>query len=257
MSFTTTASRPLRSSLARASATGSAAVLRREAHQGLSRPSHGCEGAEDVRRRLELELEALASGALDLGVLGGTRAEVGYGGRHQEHVGATELLARGGLEAGGRLDVDEADPGGARQRHVGRDQRDLRAAPDGFLGERDPHATRRAVAHIADGVDRLARAARPSRAPRARPSSAGQSPTRGPRRRPVPARSPRVSPRGGRAGPPPIPPSRPGGPRRAGRSAPRAGGGSRGCRVSRGARTCGRSSLGRAPAGRWTPAPRS
>ena len=68
---------------------------------------------------------------------------------------AGELLPDGGRELVRRRDVDAAHASRPLKRDVGRDQGDLRPPPGAMLRQRQPHASARAVADEADGVDRL------------------------------------------------------------------------------------------------------
>ena len=86
-------------------------------------------------------------------------AVVGDGSGHQDHVGvaACERLA---LEVGsGRRRRRPRRRAGGWTADVRGEQRHAGAAPARLVGERDAHAARRAVADVAHGVDRLARAA--------------------------------------------------------------------------------------------------
>ena len=74
MSLTTTASRPLATSLPRARVDRAVAVLGGEADQRLAVAALRGEAREHVARRLELELQALAPGLLDLAVGAAPRA---------------------------------------------------------------------------------------------------------------------------------------------------------------------------------------
>ena len=123
-----------------------------------------------------------------LTILSSTRLggpEVGHGGGHQQHVGVRELVARGGQQLGRGLDLDRPHARRRRERHVGGDQGHLGPAPGRLRGQRDAHASGRAVADVAHGVDRLARAAggdedpQPVRAARRPACRARPRPSRG------------------------------------------------------------------------------
>ena len=77
-----------------------------EADNGLTLTAAGGERGEDVLGRLEIELEAACSLAVDLLAGGVPGAEVGWGRRHHEHVGGIELAPEGVSELGGGLDID-------------------------------------------------------------------------------------------------------------------------------------------------------
>ena len=87
------------------------------------------------------------------------RPVVGDGGGHQQHVGALEASAQAAASSAAVSTSTSVTPGGARQRDVGGDDRDLGAAARGLVGEREAHPAGRAVADVAHGVDRLARPA--------------------------------------------------------------------------------------------------
>ena len=93
-----------------------------------------------------------------LGALGGERLGrpvVGDGGGHDHDVG---VLAAGeglGLELGGGGRLDELHARRRGDGEVRAEQRDTGPAPAGLGGEGDAHASGRAVADEADGVDRL------------------------------------------------------------------------------------------------------
>ena len=92
-----------------------------------------------------------------LGRLGG--AVVGDGCGHDDHVrvGAAQRLA---LEVGGSRRLHNGHTGWRRHREIRGEKRHVGASRSRLLGERDAHATRRAVPDVAHGVERLARAAR-------------------------------------------------------------------------------------------------
>ena len=159
MSFTTTASRRLRSSLLRARSTAPSPCSAANPTSTCAGPPALAQRGEHVAGRLELEREPLAPGLRDLRLLRRGGPEVGHRRRHQEHVGRVELGERGPLELGGALDVDVADAGLARERHVRRHDRHLRPAPGRLGGQCEAHPARGAVADEANRVDRLARAA--------------------------------------------------------------------------------------------------
>ena len=161
MSLTTTASRPLRSSLPRprstapspCSAAKPTSVWPGRARPPTARPARPSVGSSASARPSRPLLVILSVDRL-------ARPEVGDRRGHQQHVALGEGVARGRLEQlGGGLDLDDPHAGGRGQRHVGGDQGHLRAAPGGLGGQREAHAARRAVADVAHGVDRLARAA--------------------------------------------------------------------------------------------------
>ena len=156
-SFSTTRSRPLRSSFARARSTPSAPGLGREADEHLARPACGADGREDVVGRLELERPGAL--ALVLRVERARRPVVGDGGGHQHDVGRGGLRQGLALELGRGLDVDDL-PEARPHLRVGDDGDHLGAAARRLVGERRAHPARAAVAEEAHGVERLARAAR-------------------------------------------------------------------------------------------------
>ena len=86
-------------------------------------------------------------------------AEVGDGGRHDDHVGLGGPAQHGGFHLGGGLDRDDLDARPDRAGHGG-DEGD-RGPPrrGGLLGDGVALLARRAVADEADRIDRLAGAA--------------------------------------------------------------------------------------------------
>ena len=166
MSLSTTASRPLLSSLPRAWAAAFA-VLGREADQDLPGAARRRERSQHVGRGLQRQRQLVAACLLDLGVLRLHRAEVRDRGGHQQHVGVGELGLGGGVQLRGGLHDHHPHARRRLQGHVGGDQRDLGAAAGGLRGQRHAHPPGRAVAHVAHRVDRLARAARRDQDPQA------------------------------------------------------------------------------------------
>src|SRR5438105_6210310 len=114
--------------------------------------------AQHVPRRLERHLprrgilRALAVSSLP-------RPVVRDRGGHQDEVGTASGERLAGHVLGGRS-LDDLHPSGRLHREVGRDERHLRPAAAGLLGERDAHPAGRAVAEEADRVERLACTAR-------------------------------------------------------------------------------------------------
>ena len=107
-----------------------------EADNGLTLTAAGGERGEDVLGRLEIELEAACSLAVDLLAGGAPGTEVGRGRRHHQHIGGVELAPEGVGELGGGLDVDPPHtrmaPGGRRSRRPGSPPlRAARRAPRG------------------------------------------------------------------------------------------------------------------------------
>ena len=110
MSLTTTASRPLPRELARGrSSIAPLAVLGGEADERLAR--RGARAASPRARRRSARARARRRSRpafLILPSLGAARAEVGDGGRHQQHVAARELLLAGVAAARRRCHVAPA-----------------------------------------------------------------------------------------------------------------------------------------------------
>ena len=132
----------------------------------------------------------------------------------------------------------------ALERDVRADERHLGSAAGGLLGERQAHAPRRAVAHVAHRVDRLARAAGRDQHPQ--PVERARRERRRLERRLD--RGEHVGRVGQPAGAPLALRGQPPG-ARAGRSARRASAAGRGWPGSPGASTCGRSSPGASTSG--------
>ena len=134
------------------------AVLGAEGDEHLARPLALAEGACDVGRRLELERpRSSLFGRLAASELGGP--VVGDGGGEQGDVEVGGASAASSIASAVGVG-DRLDAGRRRDGEVRGEQDDLGPAPPRLLGERDAHPARGAVADEADGVDRLARAAR-------------------------------------------------------------------------------------------------
>ena len=158
-SLKTIASRPLRSSLARARSIASAPCSAANPTSVWSALRSDASVGEDVLGLLEPQLEPAAPSREIFPGSAHGRPKVGDRGGHQAARGCRELVAHRARELGGRLDVDAADARGLGKRHVGGDQADVGAAARGALRQRQPHPSAGAVADEAHGVDRLARAA--------------------------------------------------------------------------------------------------
>src|SRR6266511_4781120 len=133
------------------------AGLGREPDQYLAVRPALCERAQNVGRRLQGHLpDVLVLRALVLQRI--RRPVVGDGSRHQDQIGV--CVGERGLQHGlrGRR-LHELDPAWRGDRNVRRQQRHVRAAFAGLLSQRNPHPARGAVAHEADGVQRLASSA--------------------------------------------------------------------------------------------------
>src|SRR5262245_771791 len=131
--------------------------LRREAYEQLSVPTGPAQLGEHVTGRLERHRPALT--VLRPLVLAGLgRPVVGHGRGHHDQVRVRppEHLACDVLRGGRR---DELDSVGRRHAQVRADEGDGSAATLSLFGERDSHPPRRAVADVAHGIERLARAA--------------------------------------------------------------------------------------------------
>ena len=208
MSLSTTASRPLRSSLPAGALEPAVAVLGGEADQ-RSDPGRRRRGerGEHVGRRLQLERPSPSRPPSR----SSRRPPTPAGSRRRPRPSAARRIEgrpRGQPPRARRRSRPSTVPAEACQRHVRRDQRDVRPARRGLLRQRHAHPPGRAVADVADRVDRLARAAGGDQHPQAveRPrAKTGAEPGSRPRPRPG---SPPARP----AGPPPTRPCEASGP---------------------------------------------
>ena len=173
------------------------------------------------------------------------RPVVGDGRRHDDDVGVGSECERLALEVGGGRRLDDLDTGRCGHGEVRAEQRHVRTAPLRLGRERNTHASGRAVADEAHGVDRLARPSRGDEHALAPQLAAARRAAL--RRR---GRSPRARPSARRRAHPLR--SRP---RRDRRARRRARGASRRLRASPDATTCAGSSPGRRAAVRGARAP--
>ena len=158
MSLSTTASSPLRSSLARA----------------CSSPPSPCSAAKPITRLIRapdlrpaaaststvgsrLELERLPAGLLELVRSGVRGAKVGDGRGHQQDVGGRRTPRAWRPRARRRSRPRScARPAGGSSATLAATSVTSAPAPQRLRGEGQPHAARGAVADVAHGVDRLA-----------------------------------------------------------------------------------------------------
>ena len=161
MSFTTTASRPLRVELRAAALDGSLAVLGGEADDA-SDPAAGAAATPATMSVGRLELERQAARALPARSSRRRRpaGRKSAGAAAMIRTSAPAKRSRTAASSSAVVSTVTLDARRGRERHVGGDERHVGAAAGGLLGEREAHPARRAVADEANRVDRLARAAR-------------------------------------------------------------------------------------------------
>ena len=127
-----------------------------EAHEELVGATFFREGGHDVGDRLKLDGQALAV-LLEFLRLGGLRAPVADGGRHDQDVTGTEERVSLAVHLGGGDDRIDHHAGRFGQRDRARDEIDR---PAGFLGggrQGEAHLARRRIADEANRVEELAR----------------------------------------------------------------------------------------------------
>src|SRR5581483_12139153 len=94
---------------------------------------------------------------LDLLEPGSRRTEVGHGGRHEHDIAVLEGLLAGPGKLRGGLHLDDVDPGRRRHRHRTGHEGYSRTPGGSFRRQGKAHPSRRAVADVAHGGDRLTR----------------------------------------------------------------------------------------------------